>query len=139
SGWAEHLHQLNKEPGFRKSVTEKEDLAAIEKLAAGEKNIWRDYLAQWKLVGVTPYIQAAKPSPGLVRQEEKEREERLAAETARLKEKYGAPGDQEAIRRYRDEYDAATVIIEKAGAGLTPPKFVDNPPLTLDDQLDFKS
>ncbi len=137
SGWIDRLYQLNKEPGFRKSVTEKEDLAAIEKLVAGGQNIWRDYLKEWKVIGTTPYVEAARPSPELVRQEEKEREERAAAEVARLKDKYGAATAPEAIRRYRDDYDAATAVIEKAGKDITPPKFVEHPPMTLDDQLDF--
>jgi Zn-dependent M16 (insulinase) family peptidase len=137
--WIMHLYQLNKEPGFRKSVTEKEDLAAIEKLVGGDRNIWRDYLTQWKLTGVTPYVEAAKPSAALIQQEERERDQRAAAEVERLKDEYHAPSGVEAIRRYRDEYDAATAEIDRAGQGITPPKFVDNPPRTLDDLLDFKS
>ena len=69
-----HLYQLNREAGFRKSVTSKEDLAAIEKLIASDRNIWRDYLTQWKITGVTPYMEAAKPNPALLQQEEKERD-----------------------------------------------------------------
>lgn len=137
--WIMHLYQLNKEAGFRKSVTEKEDLAAIEKLAASDHNIWRDYLSQWKLTGVTPYVEAAKPSAALIQQEEKERDQRVAAEVERLKDQYHAPSGAEAIRRYRYEYDQATAEIDRAGQGITPPKFVDNPPRTLDDLLDFKS
>ena len=56
-----------------------------------------------------------------------------------LKEQYRASNDAEAIRRYRDDYDAATAEIERAGLGIMPPKFVDNPPRTLDDPLDFKA
>ena len=139
SAWMQHLLQLNKEPGFRKSLTEKEDLAAIETLISSDRNIWRDYLTQWKITGVTPYVEAAKPNPESIRQEEQEREARAAAEIARLKETYRAATDQEAIRRYRDEYDATTVAMEKSAASMAPPKFIDNPPLTLDDQLDFKT
>ncbi|HLK68280.1 MAG TPA: hypothetical protein VKU19_32830 [Bryobacteraceae bacterium] len=139
SGWIDHLYQLNKEPGFRKSLTESEDLAAIEKLLASTQNIWRDYLKDWKVIGTTPNVEAAKPSPELVKQEEKEREERAAAEVDRLKEKYAVTSDTEAIRRYRDEYDAATAVIEKAGKDLAASKFIDHPPMTLDDQLDFQT
>ena len=139
SAWMEHLLQLNKEPGFQKSLTEKADLAAIETLISSDRNIWRDYLTQWRIAGVTPYVEASKPNPDLIRQEQKEREERAAAETARLKTAYHAATEQEALRRYRDEYDATTAALEKSTASMTPPKFIDNPPLTLDDQLDFKT
>lgn len=135
--WNSHLYQLNREPGFRKSLTMRDDLEAIEKLASGGKNIWRDYLVQWKVLGVTPYVLAAKPSATLMAQEEKERQQRGTAEAERLKEVYGAPGLQTAIRRYQQEYDAATAQLEKEAHDLPPPKFVDTPPMTLDDQLDF--
>jgi len=137
--WMEHLLQLNKEPGFRKSLTEKEDLAAIETLIASDRNIWRDYLTEWKIAGVTPYVEASKPNPELIHQEQKEREERAAAETATLQTAYHAATAQEALQRYRDEYDATTAALEKSAASMAPPKFIDNPPLTLDDQLDFKT
>jgi len=70
--------------------------------------------------------------------EQKEREERAAAETATLQTAYHAATAQEALQRYRDEYDATTAALEKSAASMAPPKFIDNPPLTLDDQLDFK-
>jgi len=139
SSWLEHLRQIGKEPGFRKSLTGKQDLAAIEKLMAGGRNIWRDCLAEWKLAGVTPTVEAAKPSPALVRREQQEREQRLAAETARLKARFGAATDAEALSRYRDEYDAATAALDKAARSVAPPKFIDNPPMTLDDQLEFQT
>jgi Zn-dependent M16 (insulinase) family peptidase len=139
STWMETLYELNQEPGFRKSLTYKDDLDAIEKLISGNRNIWRENLARWKITGVTPYIEAAKPSVALVRQEAQEREARAAAEATRLKEKYGAPDEQQAIRRYKADYDGATAAIEEAGRKLTPPKFADHPPMTLDDPLEFKS
>jgi Zn-dependent M16 (insulinase) family peptidase len=139
SDWVMHLYRLNKDPGFRKSVTEKSDLDEIEKLLDGTRNLWRDYLAQWKLTGVTPWIEAAKPDPQLVRQEEEERTARVTAEVARLKEKYSAGSDQEALRRLEADDDAATRVIEAAARQVAPPTFVENPPLSLDDQLEFYS
>ena len=139
SDWVMHLYRLNQDPGFRKSVTEKSDLDEIEKLIAGSRNIWRDSLAQWKFTGVTPWVEAAKPDPTLSRQEEEERAARVSAEVARLKEQYGVATDQEALRRQESEEDAATRTIEAAAAQVAPPTLVSNPPLTLDDQLEFYS
>jgi Zn-dependent M16 (insulinase) family peptidase len=138
--WAGHLYLLNaKENGFRKSLTMQEDLDAIEKIVSAEKNPWRELLAKWKVTGVTPYVIATKPSASLMAEEQKDRTARATAEAERLKEKYGAPDQQAAIKRYQQEYDAASVELEKAAAGLAPPKFIDTPPMTLDDQLDFKT
>ena len=139
SDWVTHLYRLNREPGFRKSLTEKAELDEIEKLVAGDRNLWRDYLVQWKLTGVTPWIEAAKPDPALVQQEEQERAARVAAETARLEEKYGVKTEQDALRRYQAEYDTATKVIDAAAAEVKTPAFLENPPLTLDDQLEFST
>lgn len=139
TAWLDRLYQLNREPGFRKAVTSKEDIAVIEKLIASPQNIWRDYLKQWKLLGTVPYIEAAKPDPDLAKQAAEERAQRVAAETARLREKYGAAGDQQALERYRADYDRAAQVIDDAAKALKPAKFVDHPPMTLDDSLDFKS
>jgi Zn-dependent M16 (insulinase) family peptidase len=138
SAWLERLYQLNLEPGFRKTVTSKDDLAAIEKLISDPHNIWHEYLTEWKILGTVPYIEAAKPNPALVRQAGEERAARAAAETVRLRQRYGAASDQQALERYRAEYDAATKVIEEAEKKAAPAKFVEHPPMTLDDALEFK-
>ena len=139
SDWVTHLYRLNREPGFRKSLTEKDELDQIETLVAGDRNLWRDYLARWKLTGVIPWIEAAKPDPALVTQEDQERTARAAAETARLEEQYGVRTEQEALRRYQADYDAATKVIDAAAAEVKTPAFLEHPPLTLDDPLQFST
>src|SRR3569623_2618942 len=88
SGWSEHLHELSKTQGFMKSLTLRPELAAIEKLVSGSKNPWRERLAQWGLLQ-QPFGVASKPSPELRKQLDKERDQRLAAELARLQQQYG--------------------------------------------------
>jgi Zn-dependent M16 (insulinase) family peptidase len=137
SDWVTQLVRLNKEPGFRKSLTEKEDLDAIEAQVGGSGNIWRDALAAWKLTDVTPWIEAAKPDPPLIGQQERERVARLAAEIERLERQYGVTDDQAALRRYKAGQDAASGVIEAAAREITPPRFIENPPLGLDDSLQY--
>jgi hypothetical protein len=137
SDWVTHLYRLNKETGFRKSLTEQPDLDAIEAQLSGPHNIWHDYLAQWKLLNAPPWIEAAKPDPGLVDEEERDREARIAAETEQLKQKYGVSDAQAALRRYKSEQDSAAQEIEAAAREITPPRFIENPPLGLDDSLEF--
>jgi Zn-dependent M16 (insulinase) family peptidase len=138
AAWISHLYRLGKSQDFRKSLTMKPELGFVEQLLAGNQNFWREYLAKWKLTGTTPYAAAARPNPELVKQEEQERQARAAAELARLKAKYNVTDDQEAIRRYKAEYDAATLELEKVAKQDTGARFVESPPLTLDDQLDYK-
>jgi Zn-dependent M16 (insulinase) family peptidase len=135
--WLSQIYYLHRTKDFRKPVTLKPQMAAIEKMLAGGKNIWRDYIAKWKLAETKPYALVARANPKLIEQEERERKMRADAELANLKKKYNVTDDQEAIRRYKAEYDATTAELEKLSKGSTA-KFIENPPLTLDDQLDFK-
>jgi Zn-dependent M16 (insulinase) family peptidase len=137
SEWVMHLYRLNREAGFRKSLTEKADLDSIEQLLAGSSNIWRERLPEWKLAGVTPWMEAAVPDPALAGQEERERVTRISTEVERLKQKYGVADEQAALRRYQSEQDTAGQAIEAATRAITSPAFIENPPLGLDDSLEF--
>jgi Zn-dependent M16 (insulinase) family peptidase len=138
AAWISHIYRLSKSNDFRKSLTMKPELDFVEKLLAGNQNFWREYLPKWKLTGTTPYAGAARPSPELVKKEEQDRQARVAAEIARLKTKYKVTDEQEAIRRYKAEYDAETVELEKLAKQTGGARFIESPPLSLDDQLDYK-
>jgi len=138
AGWMSHLIDLNRTRGFRKSVTLKPELAAIENFLNSKENVWRNYLARWKLVDTVPYAVAAKPAPQLGQQEEQEGAARAQAEAARLKAKYGVSDVKEALSRFKAEYEATTAELERQAKQTAAMKFLENPPLTLDDQLDFK-
>lgn len=138
SGWMTHLIDLNRTPGFRKSVTLKPELAAVEQLISSDKNAWRDLVARWKLAESVPYAVAAKPSPRVLTEGEEQLASREKAEAERLMKKYGVNDEQEALRRFKAEYDATTAELEKQAAQSASLKFLERPPLTLDDQLDYK-
>ncbi|MCA1613682.1 MAG: hypothetical protein LC800_05890 [Acidobacteria bacterium] len=136
--WMEHLESLNRAGGFRKSLTLKPEMAGVEKLIGSGENVWAKMLPKWKLTEVTPYAAAAKANSKLVETVERERKSRADAELARLKALYKVADDQEAVRRYRADYDAATAELEKLERQDSSARFIERPPLTLDDQLDFK-
>jgi hypothetical protein len=135
--WNEHLLSVNESTQFRRSVTLKEHVQALAKELDSKKNIWRDRIAQWKLLESKPYIVAARPSPAMVARLESERQKRNQAEAARLVAKYGVNDEQEAIRRYKAEYDAKSNEIEALRNAATA-KFIDNPPITADDQIQYQ-
>src|SRR5204862_2721661 len=137
SGWMDQLLLLERVPEFKKSVTLKPQMADVRKQLSSGKNIWKDYLAKWQLTGVTPYGVGARPSPALLQREENERVARADAEAKRLAEKYGVTDTQEAIKRYQKEQDAESARIEEEAKKITPPELVKNPPMTLDDPLQF--
>ncbi len=138
AGWMSHLIDLNRTPGFRKSVTLKPELATIDALLNSKQNFWREYLTKWQLINSVPYAVAAKPAPELGQQEEQGSNARAAAEAARLRSKYGVSTDKEALTRFKTEYDATTAELEREAKQSATMKFLEKPPLTLDDQLDFK-
>jgi Zn-dependent M16 (insulinase) family peptidase len=138
SEWMTHLLDLNRTPGFRKSVTLKPELNAVDQSLASEKNVWRDLIARWHLAESVPYAVAARPAPQLIAQGERERNSRAKAEAERLQKKYGVASEELAIARYKAEYDATTAALEGLAKQSNNMKFLDQPPLTLDDQLDYK-
>jgi Zn-dependent M16 (insulinase) family peptidase len=137
SAWMDQLLALEKTGTFRKSLTLKPQLAHVNELIASKKNFWRDALAKWQITGVEPYAVAAKPSPEMIARNDSERAARANAEALRLANQYGVTDPQEAIKRYRTDYDAETARIDTAAKAVAPPKFVDAPPMTIDDGLKF--
>jgi Zn-dependent M16 (insulinase) family peptidase len=136
--WMEHLRGLEEIEGFAKSVTERPQLDHIEAQLGTNRNIWRELFARWGLLDRVPYVAAARPSPGLLEREAAERKDRIAAEVARIRAQFGAASDQDAIARYKASYDATTGELDTLAAAAKTARFVDNPPMTLDDELDYK-
>ena len=138
SVWVEQLYNLNREPGFHRSVTQKADIEAISKMLGEEKNIWRDLIPGWHLTDTEPYGIVAHPSAALLKKQQEESLERAGMEAKRLEAKYKIGGERDAIRRYREEYDAESARLDRASGRAATRRFLDQPPLTLDDQLEYK-
>ena len=136
--WPSLLRDLNDEPGFEKSLAQPELFAYLEDLLASGKNIWSDKIHDWNLLTASPYIVAAKASNDLLEAEDTALKARLAAEATRLMHHYGASNEQQAILFYKQDYDAATAELERVQSMDTPARFIDHPPMTLDDQLDYE-
>lgn len=138
SGWMTHLQDLNRTQGFRKSVTLKPELAAVDELLASDKNEWRELVARWHLADSVPYAVAAKPSPQAIARGEAEGAARARAQLAEVEKKYGTTDEQEALKRFKADYDATSAELERLSQTSAGMKFLERPPLTLDDQLDYK-
>jgi Zn-dependent M16 (insulinase) family peptidase len=136
SEWEDFLHLLEKSPGFEKSLTMRPALAEVQQVLAAGGNPWTQRLRDWGLLDV-PYGIAARPSPERMATLEREHQARIDAEVARLTKQYDAPDAATALARYQADYDAETKKIEDAGKNLAMPPFVDSPPMTLDDDLEY--
>lgn len=137
SRWMEHLRHLQKTDGFRKSLTLQDELEFAENLLASGKNFWQGYIEKWGLLKTEPFGVAARANADMLRQSEAARKQRLDVFTAGLKKQYGVKDDDEAMMLFKADYDAKTAIIDEEARKIVMPKFVDNPPLTLDDQLKY--
>lgn len=138
AGWNDHLVELSHTKGFKKSLTLRPALAAIDTILAGKGNPFRDRLAAWGLTD-TPFAIAANPSPELREKLDSERKGRIDAELAQLQKQYGTKDEQATLAHYEQDYDAETKKIEGSQAAVELPPLVASPPMTLDDGLIYKT
>lgn len=135
--WYNQLQELDKISGFKKSVILKPQFAAVKKMLSTGTNIWRRYLPAWNLTTASPYISINKADPMLIAQADSARRQRTSEEIADLKTRYHTGTDQETILHYKEVYDSTTTALEKLEQAQSS-KFIDNPPLTLDDELNYQ-
>jgi hypothetical protein len=136
--WMEHLDDLEKIGRFQRSLTAKPALAWVDSVLAAPGNPWRAFVARWRLTTDVPYVVAMKPDPELLTREQQERAARAAAETARLRAQFATADDQATLLRFRAQYDSTTRALDLAAAADASPKFIDQPPMTLDDALEWR-
>jgi Zn-dependent M16 (insulinase) family peptidase len=135
--WYNQLLELNKIKGFKKSVVLKPQINEIEKMLSGGTNIWKNYLDKWNLTTALPYVVISKAEPSLIKEADSARLLRASNEVARLKNLYHTNDDQQTIIHYKSLYDSATAVLEKLQDQQSV-KFIAHPPLTLDDDLDYR-
>ncbi len=136
--WKDHLNLLRRTEGFRKKLTENDKLEFVEGLLASGDNFWKQYIENWKLLANVPYAVANKPDPNVTGKFEAARQERIEGYLGDLKGKYGVEDDASALAKFVADYDAKTDVIEAMSASVEMPGFIDNPPLVLDEQLDYR-
>lgn len=137
SAWMETLRLLERTQGFRKYPTMGPLYRSILQRMNDTANIWRGLLSRIGVSEQSPYIAAARPSPSTLQQDKAERRQRIESEASRLQTRYGIDSEQEAIRQYRNEYDEATRVLDSIAALVAMPRFVQSPPMTLDDDIHY--
>jgi Zn-dependent M16 (insulinase) family peptidase len=138
SRWMDHVKRLQRIDGFRKSLALDGETNAADSALATGRNIWRDLINKAQLLSPLPYAVGAVPDPGLLEKTETARLQRVKDYISGLKAKYAVADDKTAIDKFRTDYDAQTKLIDDEAAKIPMPRFIDNPPMTLDDQLRFK-
>ncbi|MEE9553084.1 MAG: insulinase family protein [candidate division Zixibacteria bacterium] len=137
SRWYYHLKHLQKTDNFRKKLTLDSEMDFAEKTLNSDKNIWGEYLNKWGLLDAKPFGVGARANPEMLERSEGERKDRIAKFISERKEEYAIDDENKVLEKFKTEYDANTAAIEDEAKKIAMPKFVDNPPLTLDDQLSY--
>ncbi|MCP4550259.1 MAG: hypothetical protein GY835_27680 [bacterium] len=136
--WQNLLGQIEQGEGFRRSLVLAEYAERLKALLDTDKNIWRTRIDKWRLASVLPVAVAVYPSPELMTSMTEAKDARLAGYLADFKAKYGKQDDQEAMAAYKAEFDATTAELNALAAGDEIPGFIDSPPMTNDDQLEYE-
>ncbi|MEE8424699.1 MAG: hypothetical protein V3S11_02660, partial [Elusimicrobiota bacterium] len=134
--WHSYLRLLHREKGFRKPLA----MAAVfDRVEAriGKKNIWKEVVRRNGL-NKSPFVGAVLPDASLLAEQRVAKERRLADALSGLLEKFKTKDEVEALTAFKKEFDAETAKIQAAEASVERPGFVVNPPLTLDETIDFE-
>ena len=136
SFWKEYLDYLEMDPAFNRSLSEETVVKAInEKLRSGE-NIWAGLIEKFHLLE-TPYVTASAPSPDLLEQNEKKRQERVAARVKELMQHYNTSDEQRALSLFEQDEQAKSKEVEDIEARVSRPRFTEHPPMTPDDGVQY--
>ena len=137
--WLGLLKTLEDERTFRKSLIRKSHFAYAESLLALEGNIWREWIDRWILLIHPPYAVATAPSAEMLTEQAAAKSARVAEYVTDLKARYGTSDEQAAMGQFKREFDAMTAEQEALAAGDEIPGFIENPPMTIDDQLRYET
>jgi Zn-dependent M16 (insulinase) family peptidase len=133
--WVSTLETLEKTQGFRKSLLFADHFARIQRSLASGRNIWRELIDSCRLLEAAPYAVGSAPDLALLAGEREAKSERLADYVVSLRQEYSVADDQEAIARYKEDFDRRTAELDSIAGEQDLPGFVDDPPMTLDDRL----
>jgi Zn-dependent M16 (insulinase) family peptidase len=135
--WKEYLNYLEMDPSFVRSLSDDTVWENVESQIRPGKNIWRDVVREFHLLD-TPYATASVPSPELVTKMDQGRKERIRNRIEQLKKEFGGNDDQQALTQFEQAELKKTVEIDRITAQVKQPKFTDHPPLTADDDIQYR-
>jgi Zn-dependent M16 (insulinase) family peptidase len=135
--WKEHLSYLEMDSSFIRSLTDENIWHEIERQLKSGKNIWRGVIECFHLMEM-PYANAAVPSPQLLDEIEKGRQNRIRGKISQIMARFDTKDEQEALVQFEHEEISKTKEIEEIAQKVVHPKFSAHPPLTLDDDIRYK-
>ena len=137
--WLGLMSDLEKIDGFRKSMVFKELVETSDSILSLDKNIWAELVPGWHILDTPPYEVGATPSPDILAANAEAKNKRIQGYIDDFKKKYAVADDQAAIAAYKEDFDKKTAELDALASKQNLPGFIDNPPMTLDDQLDYQT
>jgi Zn-dependent M16 (insulinase) family peptidase len=138
SEWFYSLQRAAANGGFHRPLLFDREFAFVDSLLATGTNFWPSFLKKWDLTSV-PYASAAISDTSLLAANEANRKARVDRFIAQLEKNYGVASDTAALRRFKGEYDKMTAVIDEEASKIPMPSFIPNPPMTLDDQIHYRT
>lgn len=135
--WKEHLQKLELDEQSVRSLPEEGAWQSVAGQLKSRANIWRKVIQQFHLLD-EPYATGSAPSGKLLDELEVAKRDRLQRATRDLVERYHAADDQEALSRFENDEKSKSMEIEKIGATVARPSFIEHPPLTPDDSIRYR-
>lgn len=133
-GWHQALksHAITEE--FRKDMTQAGMYDSLEKDLRKNGNIWKNVIRKAKLEKPM-IVSAVKPDKKLLESERSEKTARLTKAAEGLKKRFSAT-EADAFSQYEAEFAKASAVLKERDSTIARPRFVDAPPLTLDETID---
>jgi len=137
--WQDLMAFLELDDGFRKSLVLAPYFERAEDLLSGDDNLWRPLMDEWDLLEADPYVMGVRPDPAVIAEALSAKAARLAAATETLAERYGDEDPQKALAAFRDRFDRNTGELEALAESETLPGFMEDPPMEIDELLDYET
>jgi Zn-dependent M16 (insulinase) family peptidase len=135
--WKWQFDRLAMGTSFVQSISEEPIWKAVEQQLGSGRNIWRDVIQTFHLADI-PYATATVPSPKLLEQLEKSKDERIQKQISTLMDRYHTTDQEVALTQFQQEEAIKTKEIDKIANEVTWPHFTKHPPLTPDDKLEYR-
>jgi Zn-dependent M16 (insulinase) family peptidase len=136
-GWHRHLDTLGRSGLFRRPVAFTPWYDELERRIRSGKNFWKAVIERSGM-DQEPLVSAVRPDKSLLERERSEKTARLQAAQRELLARHGAKDVQEALLRHKAEVEAKTAELAERDRAVPRPRFVEDPPLTLDDGVDVE-
>lgn len=135
--WKDYLNVLEMDPSFNRIISRDPMWDAVVGELQSGKNIWRSLIQRFGLTS-EPYAAASAPSPQLLEQFQRERQNRIQEKIRNLMQQYHTSDEQQALAHFEASELAKGTAIEEVQAKVPRPSFTRHPPLTRDDNIHYR-